>query len=493
MKVFSALVALAAFTAAAFAFNLCAGLDSTIVTKAFTEKDTYAVGEQVNVTVVVTNEGPKETTLWFPTNLVAYYIVVDIHDEVVFDLRKHVYVLFGYTQFVIAAGESVTYVFDGADAWAQVDDDNKSVPCPEEYTIRGLLDMEGGYVIGETVVQIGSEDDVAPEPPETDVVTEVFTEKDRYSPGEPINVTVVVTNLGEESVTYDYRSSCHARYVVESEDGARVFEYIATDLPVIQRTTLEPGESETYVFDGYNAWDQVDDRGYPVEVPGSYIIYGILNTWDYPTLYVLDYGFLTETQPYLIGSKTVAISEYEEDPGDSVLSTEVSTERPSYAPGEAVNVTVKVTNPGANYVTVEYMSYNLCACYVVKDSQGEVVFDLRKHTYSDYIPYSVTLSPGESEFHVFYDSMAWGQVDDDGLPVDRGASYTVEGLLATWAPYEPSNATVTLSEADDDDEPLSGTESGPSTVMVVVAVAAVAAIAVVLLMSLKRRNGPRKT
>ena len=268
-----------------------------------------------------------------------------------------------------------------------------------------------------------------------DLTVETFTDKSNYALGEPVSVTMVVTNEGTESVELTFSSTMQAYYRVHASDGVKLYDFNAHHpaLMAITRLHLDPGESTSYVFDDSDAWLQVDNHDKPVPA-GSYTILGILAAWE------------------LEESESVAETEVtlgDEDDFIVDVFVEVDLEKSVYDPGEPVNVTVVVTNRGIYDRRIWYSS-DLTAYYVVEDSQGMTVFDLRSHvnvSVSD--SYCLALRPGQSHYYEFDDSDAWEQVDDSGQPVGAGELYAIRGYLNTSSPCEDGFATsLTVSEDD---------------------------------------------
>lgn len=114
---------------------------------------------------------------------------------------------------------------------------------------------------------------------EENVSVEVETEKTHFIIGEPVNVTVVVRNLGTVAVTLTFQTSLQAYYLVEDSEGTELFnlKYEVDVLNWLTYLELGPGESKAYVFDETNSWKQVDSEGNPVPIPGEYVIRGMLD------------------------------------------------------------------------------------------------------------------------------------------------------------------------------------------------------------------------
>lgn len=249
-----------------------------LTVETFTEKSNYALGEPVSVTVVVTNEGTESVELTFSSTMQAYYRVLASDGVKVYDFNAHHPALMAITRLHLDPGESTSFVFDGSDAWLQVDNRDNPVPAGT-YRILGILaawELEESESVAETEVNLGDEEDFI-----VDVFVEVALEKSVYDPGEPVNVTVVVTNRGIYDRRIWYSSYLTAYYVVEDSQGTTVFDlrsHVDVSVSDAYCLPLRPGQIHHYEFDGPDAWEQVDDSGQPVEAGESYVIRGYLNT-----------------------------------------------------------------------------------------------------------------------------------------------------------------------------------------------------------------------
>jgi PKD repeat protein len=129
----------------------------------------------------------------------------------------------------------------------------------------------------------------------TDIMTEVVTDKTVYAPGEPVIVNVTATNTGSEQVTLAFPSSLQHYYAVTDLYGYEIFDlrhHVFTQ-PWLTYLTLDPGASDSAVFSEDLSWKQVDDSGTLVPIPAYHVVWGLLDTED----------------DYVIGSKTIVISE----------------------------------------------------------------------------------------------------------------------------------------------------------------------------------------
>lgn len=94
------------------------------------------------------------------------------------------------------------------------------------------------------------------------LATEIMTDKTAYAPGEPVAITLLLTNRGTSPVTLNFPSSCEAFFSV---------------LNMFTQRTVEPGQTVTYSFE----WDQVNDSGQQVPAPADYRIRGFLDSGEF--------------------------------------------------------------------------------------------------------------------------------------------------------------------------------------------------------------------
>lgn len=164
MKAMVFVVAMALSVCGLFCASAHAETGPEIVTEVTTDKQDYAQGEPVTVTVVVKNLGDEDVELTFPSSLQVYYVVTDSLGSVVYSLKSHVYVYWWLTYLTVEAGGSHTQVFDGVEAWGQVDDDGEAAASPGTYRVTGELDTTSvSYEAGESVLTLGGGLEAVPE------------------------------------------------------------------------------------------------------------------------------------------------------------------------------------------------------------------------------------------------------------------------------------------------------------------------------------------
>jgi len=86
-----------------------------------TDKASYLPGEPINITATF----PYGYSATCPTSLTMYYMILDNEGTVLYDLRKHVYVLMVITFFNVGPGYSRSFI------WNQADDNGKPVGSPK--------------------------------------------------------------------------------------------------------------------------------------------------------------------------------------------------------------------------------------------------------------------------------------------------------------------------------------------------------------------------
>lgn len=112
----------------------------------------------------------------------------------------------------------------------------------------------------------------------SDLRLTVITDKQVYSAGEPVSITIHLTNLGPETVTLHFSSACQYSYRVEDLLSTVLYDLRRRLVcgQVLTELTLLSGQTATHSFTGIFAWNQVDDAGNPVPVPGDYVVRGVM-------------------------------------------------------------------------------------------------------------------------------------------------------------------------------------------------------------------------
>jgi hypothetical protein len=238
----------------------------------------------------------------------------------------------------------------------------------------------------------------------------VRTDKLAYRLGEPVQITVTITNTTASALTLRFDSSCQAFFTVEDGSGAIVYQYERhVGCPaVLTELTLQPGESQSYPF----TWIQVDDGGAPIP-PGDYVIRSVIPS----------------TPALTDGSTEVPI-------GLPIVAT-VETDKDQYLRGETVRIVVTVINTGTGPVTLNYGGCT--AFFNVESAAASIVYQEKRHRICTLLATSWTSQPGEFRVYPF----SWRQVDDSGAPVP-GGRYVVRSEIPSDPPVHEGSAVISI-------------------------------------------------
>ena len=369
-----------------------------------TSKGTYAPGEQVHIALLLTNRGTGPVTLHFPSSCEAFFSVANGAGTMVYDLRHRMWCLDVLTERTIQPNETVTYNFD----WNQIDDSGTAVPFPADYRIRGYFDSDEPAPDAFTTITIAQQAVL--------LDTAIQTNRGDYSPGEPVQVLLFLTNRGSAPVTLHFPSGCEAFFTVVNDFGIVVYDYrqhVACQAIVTQRT-IQPNETVTWFFD----WNQTTDSGGPVPTPAGYTIR----------------GFFASAEPVPDAFAFITVG-----PQLSPLVTVVQTNKTTYAPGERVFITLRVTNKGTSTVTLNFPT-SCQAFFAVLDASDNVVYDAYQHAICFDVITERTLQPGQTATY----SLDWFQTDDAGQQVAFPANYLIVGHLDSFESVPDAFRTIAV-------------------------------------------------
>jgi hypothetical protein len=238
-----------------------------------------------------------------------------------------------------------------------------------------------------------------PPDPGYSLPTEIWTPKEVYAPAEPVELAVVLTNLGSLTVTLNFNTTCQVELAVEDSSGAALYDssqhHACGD--ALTSLTLLPGESRVFPF----TWNQLNDAGGPVPVNSAYTLR----------------GYLKDSQPWPDGAREIRVS------SGFRLHTTVRTDRFSYPPDQPVPISISVGNFGDTPVALHFP--NGCqAHFVIETTMGRVIYDRSLRQICSPSPTDLVLQPGGNKVYNF----TWEQ---DTLAGDHAPAglYTLRGLL----------------------------------------------------------------
>lgn len=104
-----------------------------------------------------------------------------------------------------------------------------------------------------------------------DIQVKVQTDKTTYALGEPVNITVDVTNTSSSPVALNYRNGQEYDIII-NKDGQEVWKWSMGKFftQELHSVTLAPGESRTF----QDSWTQTVNGNQPI-TPGQYQIIGV--------------------------------------------------------------------------------------------------------------------------------------------------------------------------------------------------------------------------
>ncbi len=169
-------------------------LESSLEITVDTDKDEYALDEDVQISITATNTSAEDITLHFPTSHQASYVIDGRYDWA----RNHP-ALGVLTDLTIPAGESHTWSF---------------THTPEDYRL-----LPGTHSIVGVVIGYGKSEPkkIVVAADEVPIEVSVSTDKEAYEFGEPVAITVTAKNTSEEPVRLRFPTLHQADYQLDEE------------------------------------------------------------------------------------------------------------------------------------------------------------------------------------------------------------------------------------------------------------------------------------
>jgi hypothetical protein len=108
----------------------------------------------------------------------------------------------------------------------------------------------------------------------TNLVVTIKTDQKTYALGQPVHITIILTNSGKNSLILSFGSACYSSFRVEAADGTTIFAPFFVCAAVVTQLTINPGESlQVGVF----VWNQETNLG--SQVPrGVFVVRGLLQS-----------------------------------------------------------------------------------------------------------------------------------------------------------------------------------------------------------------------
>jgi hypothetical protein len=214
------------------------GLEVTVDT----DKDEYALDENVQILVTATNNTGESITLEFGSSQQAAYII-----DGVYDYRDNHGAWTVMTYVTIPAGQSETWTL---------------THTPEDYRL-----LPGAHSIVGVVIRYGKSEPkkIFVGEAQVPIAISVATDKEVYELGEPVKIDVSATNNSDSPVTLHFPTLHQADYAI---DEAYLWSRGKFFLPIGVTLTLPPGGQMTWHF-------VHSSREYRL-LPGEHSIVGIV-------------------------------------------------------------------------------------------------------------------------------------------------------------------------------------------------------------------------
>src|SRR5439155_895148 len=163
----------------------------------------------VYVSVQLMNAGDGSAYLWFGSTCLASFSILAVDGSVVYDYRAHVACGPMFTNLTLGPGDARVFRF----TWTQTSDSGIPVPAFRSYRIQGVVlsSKPSPGPSGETTIFVMSG---AAGP---NLAFTARTDKATYVQEESANVSVILTNIGLETIVMHFGTPCFVEFLVSDE------------------------------------------------------------------------------------------------------------------------------------------------------------------------------------------------------------------------------------------------------------------------------------
>ena len=221
---------------------------------------TYLPGESVIITVRAANVGNGIADVSFGSTCQVSYSILGVDGSLLYDHRTHVGCVQMLTNWTLRPGDMRIFTF----SWDQTTDVGMPVATFRSYQILGALlsTSPSPPPSGETTIFV-SGGSSGPS-----LAFTARTDRVAYAPGDSANVTVVLTNIGLETIAMHFGQPCYVQFLVLDEARHAVYNSSKWSgcIQLVTDEILAPGQSRSKTF----AWNLTTDAGNPLAVGSQY-------------------------------------------------------------------------------------------------------------------------------------------------------------------------------------------------------------------------------
>jgi len=231
-----------------------------VVLSVASDKESYLPGEAVFIAIRVANEGNSVAMLSFSSTCQASYSVLATDGSLIFDYRGKVFCGPMLTNLTLRPGDARVFGF----AWTQITDSGLPAIPFRSYRIHGVLlsTNPSPAPSAETTIFVSGETS------RPSLAFTARTDRATYLPGESANVTVILTNIGLDTIVMHFGQPCYVQFLVLDE--ARHAVYNSSKwwgcVQLLTDEILAPGQSRSETF----LWNLRTDAGSPLALGSQY-------------------------------------------------------------------------------------------------------------------------------------------------------------------------------------------------------------------------------
>ncbi len=221
----------------------------------------YASGDAVNIEVRLDNVGSGTESVAI-TECPAGFLVQDANLSRVYDSLSHASCPGGATNRTLLPGDSIIEYF----SWDQRSDPGVTVPSDAWYRVLGYWNGASS----EPIKQVGHSLYLGPPASTFRLAFSLRTDRESYSLGETVNVSISLTNVGNGTTVLNFGNPCPEQFVAFDAQGHAIFNstsYFGC-IEVTWATTLAPGASVEWRL----GWPLLTDRLMPLPAPATYVL-----------------------------------------------------------------------------------------------------------------------------------------------------------------------------------------------------------------------------